>query len=174
MKYLYTLLSVFFIISCSTDWRNYGGYMMESSSKLDYFIVLDKADTIIENGWKGVYINYHKDDTLKTYFLGKGGKIIDSYVDDVCFNEKFIIVSQKPLDSICECNSKCGSNKYENWDKLATYKLCKKALKKSTFHNYWIINKNKNELFGPFTPDKYIEIKNNLKIPENLKLKFEE
>lgn len=182
MKNLFwTLLLAILLSSCETKWGKYGGYAMDYESALDYYIVLDKSDTTYIQKWddtrteyEGAFIKYHKNDIqIDTIFVSKGGKVIGSYVSDVKYDNSFILVKQKPLDSICECNQECVSKKYKTWNKLPTYKLCKRALKKSTFFQYWIINKMKDVVYGPLKKEEYSLKRKELGVPDNLRLKTE-
>ena len=91
----------------------------------------------------------------------KNTVIIRGHILDYCFNDKFIIASERPRDSIPECRKE---------NKEATLKDCDKAFKKSTFFQVWIIIKDKELVLGPFDKQTYLLKKNELDIPDKLKL----
>jgi hypothetical protein len=90
------------------------------------------------------------------------------------FDSTFIVILQKPLDSVLEC-------KYENNETLSD---CKEAFEKSKLRQYWIINKKQKSIFnemsvkysnvyGPFNRQAYLNKLKEFKIPQNLVLKEE-
>lgn len=172
MKYLLVIIAAWVLSSCETNWGKYGGYKIQYESALEYYILLDKIDTVLENYRyynKGAFIKYYRNDlAIDTLFIGYEGRVIGSYVDadKTTFDSTFILVAQKPLDSICECNHSCLINTYPNSNDLPTYRLCKEALEKSTFYQYWIINKTKNAVYGPYKKEEYLQKQEELGVPE--------
>lgn len=109
--------------------------------------------------------------------------IIPSHVQDVIADSIFILVNQKPVDSICECNHECFKqmDSYDN----KSYERCKQAFEKSTFHQYWIINKSEQSLFdsesktysniyGPFSKEEYLKKRIEIGVPHDLNLVIED
>lgn len=178
MRYLFIIILACVIFSCETNWGKYGGFKIEFESAIEYYIVLDKIDTVLENYPyynKGAFIKYYRNDSaIDTVFIGGDGMgmVIPSYVDatKTSFDSKFILIAQKPLDSICECNDSCLKNTYPNWKVLPTYKMCKEALEKSTYYQYWIINKTNNAVFGPYNKKVYLKKLGELGVPKELNL----
>lgn len=168
---------VLIISSCETNWGNYNGYKMEYESAMDYYIVLDKIDTILENYPyynKGTFVKYYNNDlTIDTFFIGNGSQVISSFVDadKSNFDSVFILVAQKPIKNICECNDSCFITmpSFDN----KSYSRCKEALVKSTFYQYWIINKVKNAVYGPFNKKEYLQKRREIGVREELQLKGE-
>ena len=179
-NYLYTLLVLVFIVSsCETKWDNYGGYKMDYDSKLQHYIILDKSDTVCTNplGYthEGCRIIFHNPQgNIDTFCIDKGGTVIETYVDEVKYDDKFILVNQKLLGKICECNPDCLKEKYGKESHTATsFEFCKDALKKSKIHDYWIIVKATNDVYGPLSTSQYTQKRKALSVPVNLKLDFE-
>lgn len=179
-NYLYTLLVLVFIVSsCETKWDNYGGYKMDYDSKLQHYIILDKSDTVCTNplGYthEGCRIIFHNPQgDIDTFCIDKGGTVIETYVDEVKYDDKFILVNQKLLGKICECNPDCLKEKYGKESHTATsFEFCKDALKKSKVHDYWIIVKATNDIYGPLSANQYAQKRKALSVPGDLKLDFE-
>lgn len=176
MKYAFILLLAFSLFSCETNWGKYDGYALDYDSALDYYIILDKgevisaADTDTERKKKAVLVTFHNDpDKVDSLLLGRGAIIIESFVNNVIHNSDFVLVDQKPLDSVCECNEQCIQEKYKGRSDLNTYNHCKGALENSTFHQYWIIKKNVNQIYGPLSKEKFLQKRKELGVPEELK-----
>ena len=150
---------------------------MDYESAMDYYIVLDKGKEVYGTNSE----KYIRDGTLIKYYdssggidsvwLGKGSWVIGSYVDadKTNFDSTFILVAQKPLDSICECNLSCFKE-MPSYDKRS-YPRCKDALERSTFYQYWIINKVQDAIYGPFTKAEYLQKREELGVPEELQIK---
>lgn len=96
--------------------------------------------------------------------------VISSCILKYTFDSNYILVAQRPWDSVP------GSKKM-------TYKQANKAFEKSTFIQYWIIDKKKKDVFnektrmysnvfGPYKKDGFLKKKNELGVPDNLKLKL--
>ena len=97
------------------------------------------------------------------------------------FNDKFILVDQKPYDSICECNSNCYGkiSLNQKW----SLQRCKEAFKKSNYHQYWIIDKTQplrcdstklihSNIFGPLSREEFNKILIEVGVPNELKNEF--
>lgn len=167
------------LFSCSSEIGNYGGYKVDYDNALDYYIMLDKGnhlnmrDNNLDKQKNGTIVTFHSGSGKKESFLvGKGTRIIDSYVipENISYNETFVLVDQKPLIDICECNDQCFRNKYKNWEQMPTYKLCEEGLKKSKIHMYWIIDKKKDHVFGPLTKEQFLNKRIELGIPKSLRI----
>jgi len=87
------------------------------------------------------------------------------------FDSTFIVVAQRPRDSVPGMGS-MTQNKYE------------KAFEKSTFRQYWIINKKEksefneatkkySNVYGPFQKDEYLRKREEIGIPESLNIKMD-
>ncbi|MFH0895816.1 MAG: hypothetical protein V2A54_15380 [Bacteroidota bacterium] len=96
--------------------------------------------------------------------LGKGYKFIYNSFDDIGIvnkndifvihggvieygcNDKFIIASERPRDSVPECNFQNGENMGD----------CNRAYNESDFFQYWIICKDNDSVWGPFKKDEFL------------------
>jgi hypothetical protein len=116
-------------------------------------------------------------DIKETKYLGKGYKldfenegyllinaknrvIVNYYVLDFNFNSSYIIVNQKPWDSIV--------GKAEEYK---SYYDCEKIFKYSSFHQYWIINKTNDSVYGPYQKQEFLQKFKELGVPDSLKIK---
>ena len=101
----------------------------------------------------------------------KNTVVIKSCVIKYGIDSTFVLVSQRPLDRILDREA-------------MTYSESNKAFEKSTFKQYWIINKGQSSVFsqmtkrfsniyGPYSKEKYLEKREELGVPEELKLEFE-
>lgn len=101
--------------------------------------------------------------------------MVRSCILEYTFDSIFIIASQRPRDSIPGI-------------KAMNYSESKKAFEKSTFQQYWIINKKEkseysldsltmiarySNVYGPFKKNEYLQKRKELKIPKELVLKEE-
>jgi len=178
-NYLLIHILAWSISSCETDRGNYDGYKIAYESKMEYYIVLDKTDTVLENYpfyKKGTFIKYYRNDSvIDTVFISDKGMIVAPFIDinKTLFDNTFILIVQKPLDSICECNDTCLINTYQNSRNLPKYKMCYEALENSSFYQYWIINKLSNTVYGPYRKDEFLNKRRELGVPKELKFDFE-
>lgn len=179
MKYFLVIILAWVLFSCESNWGKFGGYKIDYENALEYYIVLDKVDTILENHPyynKGTFVKYYRNHFIvDTVFIADGGYVIGSFVDvnKTSYDNTFILVAQKPLDCICECNNSCLKNKYIKTNDLPTYKMCKEALEKSIFYQFWIINKTIDAVYGPYNMEEYLYERKELGVPNELKLDFE-
>lgn len=99
--------------------------------------------------------------------------IISQSILEYAFDSTFIIVSQRPWDSIPNIRT-------------MNYKESNIAFEKSTFQQYWIINKKEkseysldilskfarySNVYGPLKKDEYLQKRDELKISKELELK---
>jgi len=166
MKRILFLLFLMALLSCNPNWGKYGGYRIEYLSGLNYYIALDKgevitgADSEVDAAKKGIVLKYFRPSgKIDTMLVGKDGDVIRSFVDknNISFDNKFILVDQKPFELICHTTD---------------YDECKKALKESQIHQYWIIDKTKDYVYGPLTKDQFLNKKKDLQVPLTLKVKL--
>ena len=176
-KYSFIIINLFFY-SCQSNWGDFNGYNLEYDSSLDYYLILNKgepilaSDTKTEITKKGVKVQFHKpNEIIDTLIIGKGYKIINSFIDKNKINAdlNFILVAQKPLEEICECND-CVYEKFPN-KAISSYELCLKALRKFNKYKYWIVNKNTNDIYGPYDKKQYLAKRKELNVPKSLQLK---
>lgn len=101
--------------------------------------------------------------------------VVAETILEYAFDSTFIIASQRPWDSIPNIRT-------------MNYRESNKAFDKSTFRQYWIINKKKksvyayneaskkatySNVFGPFKKEEYLLKRKELGVPDNLRLKSE-
>lgn len=176
------ILFAFLFSSCSPDWVEYGkGYGLDHNGAHDYYIIYDQgtpitgADSKEDAKKKGVLIIYHSPDgTIDSEYAGAENTLISGFIEGnkTKFDSTFLLLVQKPLDSICECNEKCLFDKFPNANK--TYNMCDTALKNSKIFRYWIVNKDLNDIYGPLTKDEYLKKRVEVGVPNTLKLKEDE
>lgn len=96
---------------------------------------------------------------------------IYGHILDYAFDSTFIIVAERPRDSVPGIET-------------MTRKKYQEAFEQSSFRQYWIIDKTKESVFdestktysnvyGPYKEDAYLATKKKLGIPNGLKLKTE-
>lgn len=179
--FIVVIVLILIITACKTNakWENYGGYKIDYDSKFEHYIVLDKIDTTYDYLWDtgeitrydGAFIKYHlNNSTIDTIFISNGGIVIQSFIDDVVFDDSFILVDQKPLGKICEVDYP----KDKNASTFNQDEFMMDRLKESNMHDYWIILKKTNEIYGPLTKKDYLDIKKKLNVPSNLSLRTEQ
>lgn len=104
---------------------------------------------------------------------------IHGHILDYSFDSTFIIVAERPRDSVPECTGTITG---------MTAKICNKAFEKSSFRQYWIVNKKEkseyfldtlsnlarySNVYGPFKKDEYLRKRDELNLPPKLVLKEE-
>ena len=127
MKYT-ILITLIFISSCIPTSKDLGGgYVLGYNNNTSDRVIL------IDNDLGGINLTYYEDSSkVKKYFRNEDW-IIDSYVNNAVSDNKFVLIDQTPIDSICECNEKCLEEKYHNYNKLPTAKMCEEAIKNTRF-----------------------------------------
>ena len=88
----------------------------------------------------------------------KNTVIVHAHVTKYGFNEQYILVEQKPRDGILR-------NTHD-----VSFEQEKKIIEKSTFRQYWIINKTNDSIYGPLKKEEYLKKSEELRLPENLVL----
>lgn len=98
---------------------------------------------------------------------------IYGHILDYAFDPTFIVVVERPRDSVPECTGTISG---------MTKNKCDEAFEQSTFKQYWIINKKErsefnevtkiySNVYGPFQKQEYLQKREELGIPKELKLK---
>ena len=99
--------------------------------------------------------------------------LVYGHILEYAFDSTFIIVAERPRDSIQECTGTIPG---------MTAKKCNETFNKSTFRQYWIIDKRQKSIFdentkiysnvyGPYKKEGFIEKIKELAVSEELKLK---
>jgi len=173
--YLYIFLLVFIINSCILESSDLGGYQKTEDTELGQNIILSHSDTSLYHIFKdsskslqkGSFIKYHKKHQIDTLFIVKGSIVIESHINRVSYNNLFIIVDQKPLDSIF---GKITNKEFtpHRKNKPKEHKEALSKLNKSKIHKYWIINKRTDDIYGPYPKNVYLKKRRELNISEKL------
>lgn len=99
--------------------------------------------------------------------------LVYGHILEYTFDSAFIIVAERPRDSIPECTGSTPE---------MTAKKCNEAFEKSTFRQYWIIDKRQESIFdehtktysnayGPYNKEDYLNKLKELNVPKELVLK---
>jgi len=99
--------------------------------------------------------------------------MVYGHILEYTFDSAFVIVAERPRDSIQECTGTIPG---------MTAKKCDEAFGKSTFRQYWIIDKRQKSIFdehtktysnvyGPYNKEGYLNKFMELNIPKELVLK---
>ena len=164
--------------SCKMRVKDYGGYVLSENPEYGKDLILSYADTSAYHKWndgskslrKGVFLKYIYKDNVDTLFIWEGSTVIESYINEINYDSVFIIVDQKPLDSIwgpmvnVESTPK-REKQFNNARDAIDY------LESNTTHNFWIINKALKEVYGPMQKGEYNKKREELKISQDLILK---
>jgi len=179
MKKIFIFLMALIQVSC--DPEGYGGYRYDYNHSLDNYIVLDKGEfvgytfTEKERERKGIKVKYFRENgDVDSIYLGIDAQVITSYIErgNIVNDENYVLLSQKPMSEICECNYDCLNEKYGFDDSRISFEICESYLWNSKKRNYWIINQKKNYIYGPLTKKYFLKKKKELGVPKNLKLKW--
>ena len=124
---------------------------------------------------KGRFFNYHYGEKVDTTFIPEEIPVIGSHIVDYKKKKKYLVIDQKPLDSVFGRYVSCEENLgYVGREKFPSdKKKQKEMLDASTNHVYYIINQQSADVYGPLTFDEYIVKKKELGVPKDLKLKCE-
>lgn len=134
---------------------------------------------------KGRFFYYHpNDDTVYIRFImesGAGyGTIISGHIVESVMDSMYLLADRKPLDSVfgpiqtltCPFDSSStflGRPK----EPLTNMKDYWEMINNSNYHDYWILNINTSDIFGPRSFDDYLAKKKELGVSDDLKLKCE-
>jgi len=160
--------------------KDYGGYILSENSEYGEDLTLSYSDTSAYHQWedgsrslqKGVFLKYIYNNKADTLFIWEGSVVIESYINNINYNSTFIIVDQKPLDSIWGPMI----NIYFAPKREKQFKNDKERINcfnNSNIHKFWIINKKLKEVYGPMLKYEYEKKREELKIPKELVLKEE-
>ena len=99
--------------------------------------------------------------------------LIYGHILDYSFDSTFIIVAERPRDSVPECTGTIPG---------MTLKKSQLAFEQSTFRQYWIVNKKEksefnestkiySNVYGPYNKEEYLQKREAVGVPKELKLK---
>lgn len=132
---------------------------------------------------EGRLFHYHKNDTVinrficcnKTYY----GTVIEGHIFDYSKDSIFLLVDQKPVDSIfgryISIYDDNGNFMYSRreYDTIQNWYDKQRILNLSNAHQYWIVHKQTLDVYGPFSYDDYLDTKKQISVPPSLMLKME-
>lgn len=116
----------------------------------------------IENGYG---LDYDASDEICLINTKKSGNgynaiAITGHILFYGHSKEYIIAVQKPKDSIYKRNE--NLKYYQQMDKVC----------KSGFNQFWILNIKNDSLFGPFRKGEYLKKRQEIGVPENLKIDY--
>lgn len=128
---------------------------------------------------KGMFIHYHiTGDSIRDFFAVEGTGIINPHVHECVKDSSFMLIDQKPVDSVFgeyiriyyDDNDYLFRRKY---DTMGNYDGTMLMMENSNIHSFWIVGIETADVYGPFSFDQYLSKKDELGVPEDLKLKCE-
>ena len=134
---------------------------------------------------KGRFFYYHpNDDTVYSQFImesGAGyGTIISGHIVESVMDRMYLLADRKPLDSvfgplqtlICpfDSNSTFRGRPKEPLTNLNDYNA---MIEKALYHDYWIINLETSDVYGPLSIRDYLLKKDELGVSKEIKLSCE-
>lgn len=177
------LIIVFLLIgsySCKMSTNDYSDYILDENSKFGEDLILNYSDTTAYHVWedgsrslqKGVFLKYISSEKTDTLFIWEGSIVIGANINKMIQDSIFIILDQKPLDSIWGPTVLVDSmiireKQSDNYDEDM------KLYYRSNIHSFWIINKVLKEVYGPMQKDEYEKKRKELKLPQELEFKEE-
>lgn len=177
------ILSGLLLFGCNPVNEYNRGYLLEQDTELGNILILVREDTAFNrcvgsNSEKkflqeGAIIQYHdrygKIDTVKTW---GGSKVIDSHVNRKGSGNVFILVEQKPLDSIFGKTIIVKEGYLYRPNLPSTVDEMYSMIRNSQVKKYWIVNKLTDDIYGPLEYEEYVILKNKFSIPNTIKLEF--
>lgn len=184
------LLQLVSFQSCLRSTRSTDTFITEQGEGGFTEIVLFNGDTLCvpehlrnrENApkRKGMIIHFHiADDSLRDFFAEEETGIIHPHVHEYVKDSSFMLIDQKPLDSILgkyiriyytESNY-YSIREHDTVDNIDDLFL---MIMNSNIHCYWIICVKTADVYGPYSYNDYMAKKKELGVPEQLKLTCEE
>jgi Protein of unknown function (DUF3997) len=177
-KLIIVLSFLICLYSCKVRIKDYGGYILSENPEYGENLIITYSDTSAYHHWddgtsslqKGVFLKYISKNKIDTAFICEESTVIEACINDIDCDSDFIIVDQKPLDSIwgpiVNIDSTPRRKKhYDNADEAINY------LKKRKIHDFWIIDKKKKDVYGPMQKHEFEKKREELKIPKGLTLK---
>lgn len=168
------------LYSCRMGIKDYGGYSFDENPEYGENLIITYSDTSAYHQWedgtrsiqRGVFLKYISSNKIDTLFVLEGSIVIEAHINEIDYDSVFIIVDQKPLDSIW--GSMVNVDFVPKREKqFANAKEGINCFNNSNIHNFWIINKDLKDVYGPMQKHEYKKKREELKIPPNLKLKDE-
>jgi hypothetical protein len=162
--FLFGFIILYFLISCNKENYHYGNYVfsLDESTSANIIEVEQTEDTMV--------IKFHRQNIIDTVIKNPEYYclIVPGYVEQANHDNNFVIVKQKPLDSICECVRECLDLKYPPSKDRSSYKLCEEAFKRYNKYLYWIIVLESDDVYGPLEKEQYLQKCKELGVPKEL------
>lgn len=191
MKRLIYLILFFvcFLTSCIWD-RSTDVLVCEQGTEGFDEIILLNGDTMFAKPYpdgtgywpsrRGKFYSFHEEtDSKEPFFVTEDGTIISGHVDDWIHDSVFVLADRKPLDSIfghCQHVPLPFDSTSFYWGRPKepnNYNDVWNMLLESPIHDFWIINQNTSDVYGPMSFEQYLAKKKELGVPEKLQLKYE-
>lgn len=181
MKKIFISLLIFlFFVSCNPQNDLNKGYFIEQDTEIGDKLIIVREDTVFYRDigknkvlQKGVIVQYHTTNgAIDTVKLWGGSKVISSHVNKICFDSVFVLVEQNPLDSIFG-KVKKQDNRLIRPDEPDLNIDATEMIRNSTFKQYWIINKIKDDIYGPLTKREFKQKCKELYVSKILIFEFE-
>lgn len=191
MKTICYIITFAFVLLSLSSCNHYNIGVDASDEEPGYnAVLLYRGDTIMcspsntnQEEFTGKCFHYHEGDSVRTEFLlsrsWRYATIIKGHIVDYSRNDDYLLIDQKPIDSILgeyiTHYYDDGSFWYEmrEYDTIGNYKKKMKMIEDSPIHQYWILNIKTADVWGPFSYEKYLDMKKQLGIPPTLMLKAE-
>lgn len=128
---------------------------------------------------KGMFIHYHiTGDSIRDFFAVEGAGIISPHVHEYVKDSSFMLIDQKPLDSVFGEYIRIYYNDSDyyfrrKYDTIDNYNGTMLMMENSDIHLFWIVGIETADVYGPLDFNQYLKKKEELGIPKDLKLKHE-
>ena len=119
--------------------------------------VIHSAPTAVDLG-EGYRLDTNSFDDLGI-LNNKNSYVVYGHVIEYKFDSQFILASERPREKIEECKSP-----------TATLAQCDEAFNKSTFRQFYIIDKAEKTVYGPYSLEQYLLKRNETGVPKELEL----
>lgn len=125
---------------------------------------------------KGMFIHYHiTKDSIYDFFNVEGTCIIKSHIHNYVKNDTFMLIDQKPIDTIFGTFIEIYYNDTDylykrKYDTVDNERDRLQLLNDSHTHYFWIIGIKTADVYGPFTFEDYLVKRKELGVPNNLQL----
>lgn len=135
----------------------------QSTSGYNELELLIPDTTVMINNriWKGRFFYYHSSDTIRTRFIIEETPVICHHIESLKKYDKYIIVDQKPLDSIINLRG----DTYDENGHLLTSKEQREKVASSNIHHYWLIDSETWNIWGPLSKDSILMVAESLLLP---------
>ncbi len=177
---VFILMILVFIISCNHKIEYTKGYQKMQDTEIGEVICLKREDTTfyrylgdssvhLQNG---TVIQYHCNASIDTVYVWEESVVIKSHVNGMISDCNFILIDQIPLDSVFGNIAFKESYPHRPY-KPTKYNEAMQKLIESKIHQYWIISKQTDDIYGPLSKEEFLIKREELGVPKELSLKEE-